>query len=182
MVAAPWMPGLVSKLSERGFARTARRTGTRALGAGFLVEPPVGIEPMTYALRARSRALLAGFKVGASFTFVGCGGWRSLAANGNSGASRGHGGAALILDRLLFRPDISQVHVDRAGVMRCRRSLLLAGGCCRCCHRCCQPRSGTRRILARQPVVPSRGEAGADARHRSHRGYQGQCGPRDGDG
>ena len=47
--------------------------------------------------------------------------------------------AALILDRLLFRPDISQVHVDRAGVMRCRRSLLLTGGCCRYCHRCCQP-------------------------------------------
>jgi len=31
---------------------------------------------------------------------------------------------ALNLDRPFFRPDLSQVHVDRAGVMRCRRSLL----------------------------------------------------------
>jgi len=49
---------------------------------------------------------------------------------------------ALILDRLLFRPDISQVGADRASVMRCRWSLMLAGGRCRCCHCCCQPRSG----------------------------------------
>jgi hypothetical protein len=49
--------------------------------------------------------------------------------------------------------------------MRCRRSLLLASGCCRCCHRCCQPRPGTRRILARQPVEPSRGEAGHASEH-----------------
>jgi hypothetical protein len=56
---------------------------------------------------------------------------------GNSvGNSRG--GTALIRDRLLFRPGISQVGVDRASVMRCRRSLLVAGGCCRCCHCCCQ--------------------------------------------
>lgn len=40
---------------------------------------------------------------------------------------------------LLFRPDIPRVGTDRAGVMRCRRSLLAAVGCCCCCHRCCQP-------------------------------------------
>ena len=45
------------------------------------------------------------------------------------------GSRALILDRLLFRPDISTVGADRASVTRCRWSLLLAGG--RCC--CCQP-------------------------------------------
>ena len=41
-----------------------------------------------------------------------------------------------LADRLLFRPDISQVGADRASVMRW--SLLVAVGCC-CCHRCCQP-------------------------------------------
>jgi hypothetical protein len=50
------------------------------------------------------------------------------------------GGTALILDRLLFRPDISPVATDRAGVMRCRRSLPLVVGRCCCCHRCCHPR------------------------------------------
>jgi len=49
------------------------------------------------------------------------------------------GAAALIPDRLLFRPDISPVGADRASVMRCRRSLLVAVRCCCCCHRCCQP-------------------------------------------
>ena len=39
-------------------------------------------------------------------------------------------------DLPFFRPDISQAGADRTGVMRCRRSPLLAGGCCRCCHRC----------------------------------------------
>jgi hypothetical protein len=42
----------------------------------------------------------------------------------------------------LFRPDISQVGADRARVMRCRRSLPLADGCCRCCHRCCHSHCG----------------------------------------
>ena len=42
-------------------------------------------------------------------------------------------------DRLLFRPDISQVGADRASVMRCHRSLLVAVGCCCCYHCCCQP-------------------------------------------
>jgi len=41
----------------------------------------------------------------------------------------------------VFRPDIS-VGTDRARVMRCCRSLVLAAGGCCCCHRCCQPRSG----------------------------------------
>jgi hypothetical protein len=55
-----------------------------------------------------------------------------------------HGALALILDRLLFRPDISPVGADRASVMRCGRLLALADGRCCCCHRCCQPRSGDR--------------------------------------
>jgi len=33
-----------------------------------------------------------------------------------------------------FRPDISQVAADRASVLGCRRSLLLAVGRCRCCQ------------------------------------------------
>ena len=60
-----------------------------------------------------------------------------------SGTSRGHvpvmrrpgsGGAALSHDLPLFRPDICQVGTDRASVMRCRRSLLVAVGRCCCCH------------------------------------------------
>ena len=50
---------------------------------------------------------------------------------GNRAARRGS-------DLLLFRPDISPVGTDRASVMRCRRSLALAVGCCCSCHRCCQ--------------------------------------------
>ena len=42
-------------------------------------------------------------------------------------------------DRLLFRPDISQVGADRASVMGCRRSLRVAVGRCCCFHRCCHP-------------------------------------------
>ena len=41
-----------------------------------------------------------------------------------------------------FRPDISRVGAGRAGVMRPRQSLLVAGGRCCCCH--CQPRSAMR--------------------------------------
>ena len=52
-----------------------------------------------------------------------------------------HGGSALTLDRLLFRPDISQVGADRGSVMRCRWPLLRAIGRRYCCHCCCQPRS-----------------------------------------
>jgi hypothetical protein len=37
-----------------------------------------------------------------------------------------------------FRPDISPVAADRAGVMRCRGSGPVAGGRWCCCHRCCQ--------------------------------------------
>src|SRR5215468_501153 len=55
-----------------------------------LSEPPIGIEPMTYALRGCSRALLAGLKARASFMFASCCWWRSLAVDGCSGASRGH--------------------------------------------------------------------------------------------
>ena len=50
-----------------------------------------------------------------------------------------HSCTALILDRLLFRPDISPDGADRASVIGCRRSLMPAVGCCCCCHRCCQP-------------------------------------------
>jgi hypothetical protein len=41
-----------------------------------------------------------------------------------------------------FRPGISLVSADRASVLRCRRSMLLAGGRCCCCHSCCQLSGG----------------------------------------
>jgi hypothetical protein len=53
---------------------------------------------------------------------------------------------------LPLRPDISPVGVDRASVVRCRRSLLLAVGRCCCCHRCCQPRSWER-VARRDQIV-----------------------------
>jgi hypothetical protein len=58
-------------------------------------------------------------------------------------------------DLPLFRPDISPVGADSASVMRCRRSLLVAGGCCRCC----QPRSGigcARQVTRRARPGPTR--------------------------
>jgi hypothetical protein len=61
----------------------------------------------------------------------------------------------------VFRPDISPVDTGRASVMRRRRSLLVAGGRCRCCHRCCQRgpesgRSGVTRLCAwRESSIPA---------------------------
>ena len=52
---------------------------------------------------------------------------------GNSRRARG-----IDPDRPFFRPDISPVAADRASVMRCRRSLPVAGGRWCCCHRCRQ--------------------------------------------
>jgi hypothetical protein len=49
-----------------------------------------------------------------------------------------HRALALILDRLLFRPDTSQAGSDRAGAGRGRWSPPSATGCCCCCHCCCQ--------------------------------------------
>ena len=43
-------------------------------------------------------------------------------------------------DLPLFRPDISPVGMDRASIMRCHRSLMLAIGRRCCCHPYCQPR------------------------------------------
>ena len=65
-------------------------------------------------------------------------GTRLIQRLGNS-LGNSHGALTLILDRLLFRPDISLVGTDRASVMRRGRSLLVAVGCCCCCQRCCQP-------------------------------------------
>jgi hypothetical protein len=55
--------------------------------------------------------------------------------------------------RPLFGPDICPVGTDRARVMRCRRSLLVAVGRCCCCHRCCHPRQ----VRAWPPSPPVRG-------------------------
>src|SRR6266566_4254236 len=44
------------------------------------------------------------------------------------------GGGATSNNHPFFRPDISRVGADRASVMRCRWSLLLASGCCCCCQ------------------------------------------------
>jgi hypothetical protein len=52
-----------------------------------------------------------------------------------------------------FRPGICQVGTDRASVVRCRRSLLVAVGRCRCCHRCCQPRDATAPGYLPRPAV-----------------------------
>ena len=89
-----------------------------------------------------------GFKARASFMFAGCCWWRSLAIDGSSGTSRGHGSVmrrpGSRWDGAVQRPSAFQaghipVGADRASVVRCRWSLLSAGGCCCCCHRCCQP-------------------------------------------
>ena len=110
-------------------------------------EPPIGIEPMTYALRGCHRALLAGPKARPSFMFAG-GCWRrSLAIDGSSGTSRGHGYVmrrpGSQWDGAVERPSAFQawhipVGANRTKVMRCRRLLIAAVGWCCCCHRCCQ--------------------------------------------
>ena len=115
-------------------------------------EPPIGIEPMTYALRGCSQCVARGFEARASFMFAGCCWWRSLAVDGGSGASRGH---APVMRRpgsrwsgAVERPSAFQAGHNPScrgtcSVLRCRRSLMLAVGRCCCCHRCCQSRSGT---------------------------------------
>ena len=52
-----------------------------------------------------------------------------------------------------FRPGICQVGTDRASVVRCRRSLLVAVGRCCCCHRCCHPRDATAPGYLPRPAV-----------------------------
>ena len=52
-----------------------------------------------------------------------------------------------------FRPGICQVGADRASVVRCRRSLLVAVGRCCCCHRCCHPRDATAPGYLPRPAV-----------------------------
>jgi hypothetical protein len=110
-----------------------------------------------------SRCVARGFRARASFMFAGCCWWRSLAVDGSPGASQGHASvvrrpsfrwASPSNDRPFFRPDISPVVTDRVCVLRCRRPLALAVGCCCCCHRCCQP-SADRPVESRP--VPCRG-------------------------
>ena len=60
------------------------------MAEAFRVEPPIGIEPMTYALRACSPCVARGFKACPSFKFAGCCWRRSLAVDGQPGTSRGH--------------------------------------------------------------------------------------------
>ncbi len=75
------------------------------------------------------------FKARPSFMFAGCCWWRSLAIDGRSGTSRGHGSVmrrpgsrwdGAVQRPSAFRPDISQVATDRASVLRCRRSRPIA--------------------------------------------------------
>ena len=88
-----------------------------------------------------------GFKARRSFMFASCCRWRSLVVDGSSRTSRGHGSvmrrpgsrwAAPSNNRPHFSRGVRQVGADRARVMRCRRSLLVGGGCCGCRHRCCK--------------------------------------------
>ena len=53
------------------------------------VEPPIGVEPMTYALRG-CHCVAHGLEARASFKFARCYWCLSLAVDGRSGASRGH--------------------------------------------------------------------------------------------
>ena len=135
-------------LSSPQRARRLRSRTTVGASAPWSSSPPS--DPRITSV---SCALLAGFKVRASFMSAGCCWRRSLAVDGGSGTSRGHarevrsqvlGGVAPSHDRPFFRPDISQVGKNRASVLGCCRSLTPAVGCCGCSHRCCQARPGTR--------------------------------------
>ena len=92
----------------------------------------------------------------ASCSQVAAGGdrWLLMAIRGHAPVMRVQvlGGAAPTNDRPFFRPDIPPVSAYCASVMRCRRSLPLAGVRCCCCHCCCQPRSGERAARRDQAV------------------------------
>ena len=73
-------------------------------------------------------------------------------------------GAAPLRDRPFFRPGISPVGADRAGVTRCHRALPLVVVRCCCCHRCCQP-------AVDRPSIP----AASDASYRSSEAWHDAC-------
>src|SRR6185437_10830806 len=106
------------------------------------VEPPIGIELMTYALRGCHRALLASSKPGlASCSQVADGGdrWQLMAVRGHVGDTgpqcAGHvlGGAALSNDLPLQAGHIPSWR-SSCECYRCGRSPLSAVGCCWCCQ------------------------------------------------
>ena len=76
--------------------------------------------------RQSSRTVRCGLCAGP--TFHSCPPGTGVVQRLGSSIGSSRGGTALILDCLLFRPDISPVATHRASVMRCRRSLPLAVG------------------------------------------------------
>ena len=104
-----WAPSLAAR---SGYATGRRIAPGRSVGVG-----------------TSSRTVCCGRCAGPTFHSCPCG-TRLVQRLGYS-IGYSHGALALILDRLLFWPDITQAGRDRASVMRCRRSLLVGGG--RCC-------------------------------------------------
>jgi hypothetical protein len=85
-------PGIIRPAGPRA---GPHRSGCLVTGcdASAFSRPPgprTGSGAAELRITSVSRALLAGFKVRASFMFAGCCWWQSLAVDGRSGASRGH--------------------------------------------------------------------------------------------
>ena len=133
-------PALTGRSGTQRARRLRSRTAVGAPASGPSSPPSELHITRVFSFAAR------GFKARRSFMFAGCFRWRSLAVDGSSGTSRGHGSVmrrpgsrwAAPSNDCLFSRGVRQVGADRARVTRCRWSLLVGGGCCGCCHRCCK--------------------------------------------
>ena len=127
----------------------------------FSVEPPIGIEPMTYALRAGSRALLAGANLmPASGSQVAAGGDRWLLT-----AVRGHLGDTPLMRRpgARWSSATAQPSVFRAYVPSMRRA---SGGYDRLVAR--RPSDDWRCKVEEQAAMLAQGSLSPDEAYASH--------------